>query len=593
MEPVLSTRGDLIRWMLRHTAGPLVLGTLCIIAVVGVEVSLPRVLGEYLIDQVLIERHFGWLTWIALGGIALFFIKGLFTYGQVYLLTFVGQRLVYTLRRVLYRRILNMSVRQHSQFAHGTLIARMTSDVGVVQNAVTAGLGDLIQHGFTLVGILLMLFILNWQLSLIAFLALPLSAWAIRAYGARIRTYTARLQERIAGLTWTLQQSIEGIRLVKAFRMEDTLEERFENDNSQSFAASMKSAQAMATITPVVELLLVVSMFMVVWGGARFVLSGALTAGQLISFLAYLAMATRPIGFLTKSLNLLHQAVSALDRILEILQLPQDCDCVDSDQSVELAPDKPRGAIEFDRVSFEYEPGVEVLQDVSFRIEPGETVGIVGPSGAGKTSLVNLLMRFYEPSSGTIRIDGNDVAHIDPAGLRRSIGFVPQETLLFNMSVAENVAAGRPWIDRAAVETAVQLANAHEFVVQLPQGYDTIIGPGGVDLSGGQRQRIAIARAIAGEPSILILDEATSALDGHSERLVRDALDKVSGRCTTIIIAHRLSSLVHADRIFVFDGGRLVQVGTHDELTGEDGTYRRLFGGAMLADTNGGQGEQA
>lgn len=574
MERPFASRGDLLRWILSSTASPLLLGTLCILVVVSVDVALPRVFGEYLIDQVLIERNFAVLSWIAGGGVVLFLLKGLFTYGQVYLLTYVGQRLVYTLRRALYSRMLQMSVRQHASFPKGSLIARMTSDLGVVQSAVTAGFGDFVQHGISLLAIVVMLFVLNWELALVSLVLLPAVAWAIREFGSRVRTYTARLQERIAGLTSTLQQSIDGIRVVKAFRMEKALEQEFDEDNAMSFVASMKSTQAMATVTPVVEMLLVATMLLVVWWGARYVLAGKMSAGGLISFLAYLAMVTRPIGFLTKSLNLLQQAVSALDRILEVLRLPEER----TSGRARVAIGRPEGRITFERVTFAYRPGEEALKDVSFDIRPGETIGIVGPSGAGKSTVVNLLLQFYEPDSGLIRIDGRDIREIDAASLRRWIGLVPQETLLFHMSVADNIAAGRTWLDRAAIEEAARLANAHEFITALPQGYDTIIGPGGTELSGGQRQRIAIARAIAGDPSILVLDEATSALDTESERQVRQALQRVRKNRTTIIVAHRLATLRHADRVLVMEGGRIVQSGTHEELAGAAGMYRRLFG---------------
>jgi len=567
-----DSRATLIQWIRPHLK-PIILGFACVVAVVLIDLSLPLVFGGYLVDGVLLTReNYALLKWIALGGVVLFFIKGLFVYGQVYLMAYAGQRVVYDLRAKLYRQLLAMPLGQHARHKSGALVSRMTSDIGVIQHAVTAGLTDVALHSLTLVLIIVMLFVLNWRLALVSMAVVPLTAAAIRGYGGKIRHYTGRLQERIAGMSATLQESLEGIRIVKAYRMEQEREERLQHDNELSFGASMKSVQAMATVTPVVELVLVTGMMVVVWAGGRAVLGGEMTPGELVAFLAYLAMVTRPMSFLTRSFSLMQQAVSAAGRLQELLQAPVEREG-DGGERLE----RVEGRVTFERVTFSYVPGKPVLRGVSLDIAPGETIALVGASGAGKSTLVNLLPRFYSPDSGRILIDGVDIARLDLGFLRRLIGLVPQDTLLFGMSIADNIAAGRDWITRDKIREAAELANAHEFISRLPNGYDTIIGERGATLSGGQRQRIAIARAVAGDPRILILDEATSALDPESEELVRDALMRAQAHRTTIIIAHRLSTVLGADRIVVLDKGTVAEIGTHAELMERGRIYPRLY----------------
>jgi len=561
------------RWIAPH-ALQLAGGLACVVVVVAIDAALPLIFGDFLIDDILIAgQNPALLTWLAVGGILLFTVKGLFRYGQVYLLSHVGQRIVYELRARMYNRILDMPLREHAKRESASLVSRMTSDVGVIQNAVSVGIADLAHHFLSLLAAVAMLFVINWRLAAVSLVTLPVVSLAIKGYGGRIHLFTTRLQERIAGLTATMQESLEGIRVVKVFLMEKERRKRFAADNEKSFNASMKSAQALATINPVVELVFVMGMMVVVWFGGREVLSGQMTTGGLVAFLAYLGMASRPIGYLAQAVNLIGQSSAAARRIAEVLELPVEA----NEASGVKFPARIQGRVTFENVTFAYQPGREVLRGVSFTAEPGETVAIVGRSGAGKTTLVNLVARFYKPTSGTVRIDGYDLAEVDVASLRRHIGFVPQETLLFGMTIAENIAAGRDWIDRDAVVRAARLANADEFIRRLPNGYDTVVGERGANLSGGQRQRIAIARAVAGDPRILILDEATSALDAESEANVRDAIIRVRENRTTFVIAHRLSTVQGASKIVVLDDGVVAEIGSHDELLRSGVVYPVLY----------------
>lgn len=575
-------KNSLWTWLRPHRF-KLFLGVFCVVVVVAVDASLPLMFGKYLVDGVLLtEESYGMLQWMAIGGALLFLLKGIFMYGQVYLMSGVGQHVVFELRSHMYRHLLDLPLERHHEEKSGNIVSRMTSDVGVIQNAISAGVAEMIQHTLTLVVTITMLFVLNWRLALISMTMLPVALLAIQGYGSRIRSFTTRLQEGIADLTATLQESLEGIRIVKAFRMEEERRKRFEQGNKRSLSASMKAVQAMATVSPVMELILILGMMIVVWFGGRAVIRGTMSVGELVSFLAYLGMASRPVSFLTKSFNLLQQARAASERISHIMDEPVEEDAGQSTGTLQQV----NGHIAFSNVTFSYETGRPVLNNISIEALPGETIALVGRSGAGKSTLVNLIPRFYSPDLGVIRLDGRDIATLDLGFLRRSIGLVPQETLLFGMSVAENIRAGRDWIDDDAVYEAAKLANAHEFIDKMAEGYDTIVGERGATLSGGQRQRVAIARAIAGNPRILILDEATSALDSESESLVRDALMRVQRGRTTLIIAHRLSTVIGANKIVVLGRGRVIEVGTHAELLRSGKLYPKLYK-TQFADSEG------
>jgi len=539
-----------------------------------IALAIPLLFGKGVVDYVLLQmQDTRLLALVAVATIGLILLKGLVTYAREYSLNFVGQRIVTDLRGRLYDHLLKLPLDFYARRRSGEVISRMTNDMAAVQQAVSISVGEVIHYSLLLLGVLVAIFWLQWQLALISLVVLPLATLAINRYGDRIRAFSARMHERIGDMAALLGETIGGIRVVKAFTMEGLSRTRFQEANERSFAVSMKSVQAQATLKPVVELILVTGMVLVLWAGGREVIAGRLTVGELMSFLAYLGMLSQPVGALTHHYTLIQQAAAAGERIGHLLQETPE------PQSSTTLTRLPRlaGRVEFAGVSFEYEAGTPVLHDVSFVIEPGETVALVGPSGAGKSTLVNLIARFYDPVQGSVRVDGYDLKAVDPRSLRRQIGLVPQDPVLFGISIAENIAVSRPEADMADIQRAAELAHAHEFISRLPEGYGTIAGERGASLSGGQRQRIAIARALLADPRILILDEATSALDSESEAAIHAALERIREGRTVILIAHRASTVQLADRIIVLDRGRIVQQGTHQELSQRPGLYRRLY----------------
>ncbi|MFO7266073.1 MAG: ABC transporter ATP-binding protein [Limnochordales bacterium] len=561
------------QWLKPHRAR-LALALCLIVLQAAVNVALPLVLGVGIVDYVLLQmKDPALLTWVAVGVVILILFKGIITYAQTYSMNYVGQRLVTDLRGRMYDHLLRLPLGFYGQRQSGELISRLTNDVAAIQQAVTLSISEVLQYVLVLGGILAGLFWLHWQMALVALIVLPVAGLAVSKYGARIRAFSKRMHEKIGDMAALLGETIGAMRIVKAFVMEGQTRRRFREANERSFDVTMKSVQAQATLKPIVELILVAGMVLVLWYGGREVLAGRLTVGELMAFLGYLGMLSQPVSALTYHFSLIQQAAAAGERIAKLLAVapePQG-----SGQLKELPPVK--GRIEFENVTFGYDPSSPVLRNVTLTIEPGQVVALVGPSGAGKSTLVNLIPRFYDPDEGVVRVDGYDLREIDPKSLRRQIGLVPQDPVLFGMTLSENIAVSRPNATQEEVERAAVLANAHDFIMQLPNGYDTMAGERGANLSGGQRQRIAIARAILADPRILILDEATSALDAESEAAIHDALARLRHGRTVILIAHRASTVRLADRIVVMDRGRIVQDGTHAELIRQPGLYRRLY----------------
>lgn len=534
---------------------------------------LPPLFQREIIDEVVGNRLLDRLPMLILGLVGVYALTRLLNFGEQYLRHVLGERFILDFRVLLYDYLQRLSISFFEDQQTGEIMSRITNDVNALEGFVTHSVGFLIVDLLRLVGTAIILLVLDWQLALLTLLPVPVLAVAMRLFNTRVRPIYRQIRDRLGDINAELQDNISGIRVIQAFGQERHELDRFTQRSTRYYEERVKGIRHWATFFPAMRFVASMGMVIVLGFGAYRVFSSALTLGGLVAFISYVASFYEPIHRLVQTDNIVQQAIAAGERVFELL---------DTAPEIEDAPDAAelpaiQGAVVFEGVSFRYGTGEEVLRDVSFQMRPGQVVALVGPSGAGKTSIANLIPRFYDPVSGRVTVEGHDVREVKLASLRRQVAVVLQDTFLFNGTVRDNVIYGKPDASEDEMIAAAKAAYAHEFIMNLPQGYETEIGERGVKLSGGQKQRLALARAILTDPRILILDEATSSVDAEAEYLIQQALKKVLEGRTALVIAHRLSTIRHADKIIALEDGRIVEVGDHRELLARGGLYSQMY----------------
>jgi len=574
--------------LLRPHRKPLALGVLVIVGGSIADLLQPWPL-KLIVDTVLKgQRSKGWFAqWLvsisgpdqlsvlhiaAIASLAIAALGAICSYFEKSLTTTISQKVLHEMRRTMYYHVQRLSLAYHDRKQSGDLISRITTDIDSVQSFIVSGLLSALVSGLTLIGMIAVMFYIDWRFTLIALSVAPCLFAVTYIFTRRIKKAARAVRKKEGEMLSLINEALAAVRVVRAFAREDYEQRRLEVESMESVGMALRARALKATLSPLVELIVALGTAAVLWFGAGMVLDGRLSAGSLIVFVLYLGKMYKPMQELSKLTDTYSKAAVAWERICEVLQAEGTVHDLPGAQPAPLL----RGRIEFENVSFGYDPKKPVLRNVSFRVRPGQMAAFVGPTGAGKSTIISLLARFYEPVSGAVKIDGFDIRQFQQASLRRQISFVLQDNVLFHGTIAANIAYGRPGASREEILRAARLANAEEFIELMPDGYDTLVGERGVTLSGGQRQRIAIARAVVRDSPILILDEPSSALDSASEKLVFDALDKLMLSMTSIVIAHRLSTIQNADVIFVVKDGSIVETGAHDDLMRLGGYYAEL-----------------
>jgi len=552
-------------------AGRFIAAMFCML-LVGALTSALAFLVKPALDDIFLKKNAGALKWIPLAIMGIYLLKGACTYGQTVLMNYIGQRIVADLRNKVYGQIQMQPLSFFTKNPTGVLMSRITNDVGYIQGAVSEAIASLLKDSFTLVCLIFVVFYRDWRLAIVSLVIFPLTIYPIAKFGEKMRKLATRTQVTIGSLTTLLQETISGMRIVKAFVREDYEKKRFAGENENLFKLALKSVSIGAISSPFMEFLGGVGIAAIIFYGGYQVISGNSTPGTFFSFLSALIMLYEPIKRLTNVNNTIQQGIAGAQRVFSIIDTIPD---IRNKTDAAYLPKISRHIV-IEDVTFCYDE-TPVLKNINLAINAGEVVAFVGMSGGGKTTLVNLIPRFYDVTTGRIMIDGHDIRDITIESLRGQIGIVTQQTILFNDTVRSNIAYGDIEKNEEDIIRAAKAANAHDFIVNLPQGYDTAIGEQGAKLSGGERQRISIARALLKDAPILILDEATSSLDTEAEIEVQGALDTLMKGRTTLIIAHRLSTIRHANRIIVITNGEIVEEGTHESLLTKKGEYFKFY----------------
>jgi len=545
---------------------------LLVMGVAAINLALLRLAGN-LWDVITVQHDAGRMTELIALFLGLVVLQGLCSMGHSYLTAWVSQHIVADVRRHLFAHVQTLSVSFFARRRTGELLSRLMNDVTVIQSVVTETPIDTAKQLVTFVGGIAFLLAMNWRLCLLILVLLPLLVLVAKFFGRRLKSLSTSIQDQTAALSTLIEEVISGIRIVKSFVQTKREEARFSLQVDQTLSLTLRRAGILAVFIPVISLLTFSAAAAVLWYGGRQVIDGAVSPGELFAFVLFAGILIGPFSSAARVFAQIREAQGATERVFEILDTQPE---VRDDPNAMVLPNM-LGHIQVEHVSFAYDPRQPVLTDVSFEAKPGELVAIVGPTGAGKTTVMNLIHRFYDPTEGRITIDGQDLRLITLESWYRQIALVPQETILFGGTILDNIRYGNRDADEEAVKEASRAAHAHEFIMSFPDGYQTIVGEKGITISGGQRQRIALARAILKNPRILLLDEATSALDSESERLVQEALEQLMKGRTTFVIAHRLTTIQRADRILVLNKGRLVETGTHNELMARQGLYHYLY----------------